>query len=82
MSCTLKKNVFDNVANTVMDVIGKRKDNVSARRDLKMYCNRRSLNLKEERCGAISKLIMPKAPYVLTKEERVVVCSWMATLLT
>ncbi|KAL9250262.1 hypothetical protein AKJ16_DCAP09849 [Drosera capensis] len=76
----IEKNVFDNVANTVMDVIGKRKDNVSARRDLKMYCNRRSLNLKEEKCGATTKLIMPKALYVLTKEERVVVCSWIRQL--
>lgn len=75
-----EKIVFDNVANNVMDVIGKSEDNVSARRDLKLYCNRRALHPKEDKCDATIKLVMPKASYVLTKEERVVVCSWIRLL--
>jgi predicted amino acid-binding ACT domain protein len=39
----IDKNVFDNVFNTVMDVKGKTKDNIKARRDLEVYCHRLGL---------------------------------------
>jgi hypothetical protein len=38
-----EKNVFDNVFNTVLDVKGKTKDNLKARRDLEVYCHRPKL---------------------------------------
>ncbi|KAL0401502.1 UNVERIFIED_CONTAM: hypothetical protein Slati_4180100 [Sesamum latifolium] len=35
----IEKNVFDNIFNTVMDVKGKTKDNLNARKDLKIIYN-------------------------------------------
>ena len=34
----IKKNVFDNLFNTMMDIKGKTKDNVKVRMDLREYC--------------------------------------------
>ena len=36
----IEKNVFDNVINTVMDVAGKTKDNLNARKDMRDICDR------------------------------------------
>ncbi|KAL0287390.1 UNVERIFIED_CONTAM: hypothetical protein Scaly_2766300 [Sesamum calycinum] len=41
----IEKNVFDNIFNTVMDIKGKTKDNLNARKDLKIICNRSELEL-------------------------------------
>ncbi|KAK6779894.1 hypothetical protein RDI58_022078 [Solanum bulbocastanum] len=43
----IEKNYFDNLFNTVMDVIGKTKDNVKARLDLPEHCRRPELDLQE-----------------------------------
>ena len=34
----IKKNIFDNIFNTIMDLMGNSKDNTKARMDLKEYC--------------------------------------------
>ncbi|KAK4395683.1 hypothetical protein Sango_1722600 [Sesamum angolense] len=65
----IKKNVFDNVFNTVMGIKGKRKDNMNARRDLKIIFNRSELELDERRPN-----VMPKAEYMLGKEQKRRVC--------
>ncbi|KAL0462349.1 UNVERIFIED_CONTAM: hypothetical protein Slati_0122500 [Sesamum latifolium] len=52
----IEKNVFDNIFNTVMDINGKTKDNLNARKDLKNICNRPKLEVDERRPNA-----MPKA---------------------
>ncbi|KAL0401997.1 UNVERIFIED_CONTAM: hypothetical protein Slati_4229600 [Sesamum latifolium] len=36
----IEKNVFDNIFNTMMDIKGKTKDNLNARKDLQIICNR------------------------------------------
>ena len=77
MSCPLKKNVFDNIFNIVMDMKGKTKDNLKAKKDLAFYCNCQELELKE---GFNGKMIIPKAPYTLTKEQRKMVCEWVKKL--
>ncbi|KAL0316474.1 UNVERIFIED_CONTAM: hypothetical protein Sradi_5525600 [Sesamum radiatum] len=61
----IEKNVFDNIFNTVMDIKGKSKDNLNARKDLKNICNRSELEVGERIPNA-----MPKAAYTLTKEQK------------
>ncbi|XP_057426300.1 uncharacterized protein LOC130719704 [Lotus japonicus] len=73
----IEKNVFDNVFNTVMDIKGKTKDNVKARRDLKEYCRRRELELVENLGG---KPLKPKAKFILSKEQNMAVCKWVSEL--
>ena len=41
----LEKNVFQNIFNTVMDVKGKTKDNIKARLDIALFCNRKNMKL-------------------------------------
>ncbi|XP_045831211.1 uncharacterized protein LOC123922548 [Trifolium pratense] len=73
----IEKNVFDNVFNTVMDIKGKTKDNLKARMDLKEYCNRRDLELKEQNNG---KIIKPKANYTFNLEQKRAICEWVKGL--
>ncbi|KAJ7949303.1 Transposon protein, putative, CACTA, En/Spm sub-class [Quillaja saponaria] len=72
----IEKNVFDNVFNTVMNMKGKTKDNPNARMDLKLFCKRPELELKE--CNG--KLITPKASYSLSKLQLKEVCEWIKDL--
>jgi len=37
--------VFENIFNTVMDVKGKTKDNIKARLDVALFCNRKNMEL-------------------------------------
>ncbi|KAL0448967.1 UNVERIFIED_CONTAM: hypothetical protein Slati_1453100 [Sesamum latifolium] len=61
----IKKNVFDNIFNMIMDIKEKTKDNLNARRDLKSICNHPELELDERRPN-----VMPKAAYTLLKEQK------------
>ncbi|GJU10789.1 hypothetical protein Tco_1133185 [Tanacetum coccineum] len=70
----IEKNVFENVFETVMDIEGKTKDNAKARDDVKIYCKRKELE-KNESTGKY-----PKACYSLGKDEKKVVCDWVAKL--
>ncbi|KAL0391193.1 UNVERIFIED_CONTAM: hypothetical protein Scaly_0476400 [Sesamum calycinum] len=54
----IEKNVFDNISNTVMDIKGKTKDVMKARKDLKIICNRPKLELDERRPNVMRKAIM------------------------
>jgi hypothetical protein len=62
-----EKNVFDNIFNTVMDMKGKTKDNLKARRDLEVYCYRPELLVLGAGTGRVS---VPKACYSLTVEAK------------
>lgn len=70
----IEKNVFQNVFETVMDIEGKTKDNAKAREDIKIYCKRKDLE-KNESTGKY-----PKACYCLSKEEKKIMCDWVAKL--
>ena len=72
----IEKNVFDNVFNTVMNVKGKTKDNIKARKDLAIICDRRGLAVDLEE----TRSVIPKALYCLTKEQRKVICDWLMEL--
>ncbi|KAL0446475.1 UNVERIFIED_CONTAM: hypothetical protein Slati_1775400 [Sesamum latifolium] len=71
----IKKNVFDNIFNTVMDIKGKTKDNLNAGKDLKIICNRPELEVDERRPN-----VMPKAVYTLTREQKMRICEWITRL--
>jgi len=66
----IEKTVFDNVFNTVMDIKDKTKDDIKARMDLKKYCRRKELELQHLTNG---KVLKPKANFVLSKEQKIIV---------
>ncbi|OMO51375.1 Transposon, En/Spm-like protein [Corchorus capsularis] len=72
----IEKNVFHNVITTVMDVPGKSKDNVNARKDLKKYCYREELAVDVHSTLRHK----PKASYTLNKEQKVKLCEWVKSL--
>lgn len=77
----IEKNVFDNVFHTVMDVKGKTKDNVKARRDLGEYCKRRKLEAQDVvNSKGEKRTLKPNAPFVLPKEKRKLICEWVKKL--
>ena len=41
----IEKNVFENIFNTIMDVKGKTEDNIKARLDIALFCNRKNIEL-------------------------------------
>ncbi|CAI8614984.1 unnamed protein product [Vicia faba] len=73
----IEKNFFDNVFNTVMDVKDRTKDNVKARQDMEILCNRKELELKPQLNG---KLFKPKAYFSLTPKEAKAVYGWLKGL--
>ncbi|KAK4389777.1 hypothetical protein Sango_2314700 [Sesamum angolense] len=58
-----------------MDIKGKSKDNLNARKDLAIICNRPELQVDERRPN-----VMPKAVYTLTKDHKRKVCEWVKCL--
>ncbi|KAL0361020.1 UNVERIFIED_CONTAM: hypothetical protein Sradi_3786500 [Sesamum radiatum] len=71
----IERNVFENIFNTVMDIKEKLKDNLNARKDLTIICNRSELQIDELRSN-----VMPKAVYTLTKDQKRKVCEWVKCL--
>jgi len=59
----IKKNVFENIFNTVMDMKGKTKDNIKARLDITLYCNRKNMELVYDE----SRVEKPRARFMLEK---------------
>lgn len=73
----IERNVFLNILFTVMDTKGKTKDTYKSRKDLEAHCKRKGLELQPGKNGNIVK---PKAPYTLTKQQRIAVCEWVKNL--
>ncbi|KAK4385633.1 hypothetical protein Sango_2687300 [Sesamum angolense] len=71
----IEKIVFDNILNTVMGIKEMTKDNLNARKDLKIICNWPELDLDEQRSNAI-----PKVVYALIKEQKRTICQWIHRL--
>jgi hypothetical protein len=57
----IKKNVFENIFNTIMDVKGKTKDNIKARMDITLFCHRKNIKLVYAR----SRVAKSKASFAL-----------------
>jgi len=73
----IEKNVFDNIFNTVMDVKGKTKDNLNARKDIKILCNRPNMNVKQLPNGNFE---MNRGIYTLEANQIKSVCEWAKKL--
>jgi hypothetical protein len=72
----IEKNVFGNIFNMVMDVKGKTKDNIKTRMDITLFCHRK--NMKLVYVG--SRVIKPKASFVLNKNAQLLVYQWLKSL--
>ncbi|KAL0329075.1 UNVERIFIED_CONTAM: hypothetical protein Sradi_4894200 [Sesamum radiatum] len=71
----IKKNVFDDIFNMVMNIKEKTKDNMNTRRDLKIICKHPELELDKSRPN-----VMTKAFYTMAKEQKRRVCEWICGL--
>ena len=72
----IEKNMFENIFNTVMDVKGKTKDNIKARLDIALYCNRKNMKLV---CDG-SRVAKSRASFVLEKNTQLLVYKWLKSL--
>ncbi|KAL8118869.1 hypothetical protein AgCh_016384 [Apium graveolens] len=73
----IEKNVCDNIAGTLLDIEGKTKDNLKARKDLQ------DLNIREElwlKKTASNKYEKPHASYTFTREECKSFCQFIRTI--
>ncbi|XP_038684580.1 uncharacterized protein LOC119984621 [Tripterygium wilfordii] len=62
----IEKNICDSVLGTLMNIEGKTKDTVKARKDLKLMGIRKELHLQENKNG---RQLMPQACFTLPKEK-------------
>ncbi|KAF5467964.1 hypothetical protein F2P56_012164 [Juglans regia] len=69
----IEKNICDNVLGTLMDIPGKTKDGINARRDLAELRIRKDLHLRE----VGDRVIIPHAYFMLHGDERKKFCSWL-----
>jgi hypothetical protein len=69
----IEKNMFENIFNTVMDVKGKTKDNIKARLDIVLYCNRKNIEL-------VYRVAKPRTSFVLEKNSQLLVYKWLKSL--
>jgi len=68
----IEKNFSENIINTVMDVLGKTKDDIKARMDMSIMCSRSELELTTR--GSTGRLCKPKAKFALSLPQKRVVC--------
>jgi hypothetical protein len=62
-----ERNVAESIMSVCLDLIGFMKDNVNARKDLAVLCDRPSLEAKSNARGNLKR---PNAPYCLKPTER------------
>ena len=76
----IEKNVFEKIINTMMNVKDKTKDDLQAK-DISTQCKRRRciVQVIEDGEGSVHEVIR-SAPYVLSKDQRKMVCEWICTL--
>jgi len=72
----IEKNVFENIFNIIMDVKGKKKDNIKARLDVALFCNRKNMEFV---CDE-SRVAKPRASFVLEKNAQLLVYKWLNSL--
>jgi hypothetical protein len=65
----IEKNVFENIFNTIMDMKGKTKDNITALMDITLFCNRKNMELVFDG----SQVVKPRASFVLEKNTQLLV---------
>ena len=75
----LKNNIAEALFGTIMDISDKTKDNVKARVDQEMLCDRPKLDMRPPRGGKAWR--KPRAEFVLTRPQRGEVLEWFQTLM-
>ena len=73
-----ERNVMEAIFNMGFDIRDKTKNNVKARLDQAVLCNRPSLNMVQKE--AIGKWVKPRADFCLTRPQRKEVLEWFRTL--
>jgi hypothetical protein len=71
-----EKNVAEAIWNTCFDISDKTKDNVKARQDIELLCNRPSLHLYQKN----GKWQRPRAPYCIDKDDKPKILNWFREL--
>ncbi|XP_042946082.1 uncharacterized protein LOC122279468 [Carya illinoinensis] len=69
----IEKNICDNILGTLMNITGKTKDHVNARRDLSNLNIRKELQLNQDG----QRITMPHACFTLYGVERTGFCNWL-----
>jgi hypothetical protein len=72
----IEKNVSENIFNTIMHVKGKTKDNIKARLDVALFCNRQHMELVCDK----SRVANSRASFVLEKNAQLIVYKWLKSL--
>ncbi|XP_040990902.1 uncharacterized protein LOC121238122 [Juglans microcarpa x Juglans regia] len=70
----IEKNIFDNVLGTLINIQGKTKDNINARRDFAELGIRKELHLKEDG----DRVVIPHAYFMLHGNEWKEFCAWLS----
>lgn len=72
----IKKNVFKNIFNMVIDMKGKTNDNMKARIDIPLFCHCKNMNLVYN--GSL--VIKPKDSFTLDKNAKLFFYQWIKDL--
>ena len=72
----IKKNVFKNIFNMVMDMKEKTKNNMKAIIDIPLFCHRKNMKLVYNE----SRVIKPKASFTLDKNAKLFFYQWIKDL--
>jgi len=72
----IEKNVSENIFNTIIHVKGKTKDNIKARLDVALFCNRQHMELVCDK----SRVANSRASFVLEKNAQLIVYKWLKSL--
>jgi len=76
----IEKNVCERILHTIMDVKGKTKDDINARRDLVKHYKGRKLHMQTTEVVGGERMTTPTAPFVLNKEQKKALCEWTQNL--
>jgi hypothetical protein len=72
-----EKNVAESIWSTCFDIPDRTKDNVKARQDLELICNRTKLHIKKMPNGKWDK---PRAPFCIEGKHKVIILNWFKSL--
>jgi hypothetical protein len=68
--------VAEAIWNTCFDIKDRTKDNVKARQDIELLCDRPSLHLYKRN----GKWQRPRAPYCIDKDDKIIILNWFQEL--
>lgn len=72
-----EKNMGEAIWNTCFDIADKTKDNVKARQDLELICNRPNMHLVLKPNGQWHR---PRAPFCIDKDDKPIILEWFKAL--